>query len=211
MDDEDNSDLQIKLLFLGDTGVGKTSLLIRYMDNKYEAGTQTVGIDVRYKYIKYDNKNIRLDIWDTAGQERFKGLTNAYVKGSNGIIYVYDKTNKDSFEKLKMVMMETKKNISNEVEIMVVENKNDLKEKGISDKAVNDFESKNNVKVYSTSAKTGDGVETMFMDLIKKILKNKNNVIAKPDDDDTDKNFRKIKLNKSINMQTNNNNNKCKC
>ena len=64
--DEEYSALQIKLLFLGETGVGKTSLLIRYMDNKFEAGVPTVGIDVRYKYITYDNKKIRLDIWDSA-------------------------------------------------------------------------------------------------------------------------------------------------
>ena len=210
--DEEYSALQIKLLFLGETGVGKTSLLIRYMDNKFEAGVPTVGIDVRYKYITYDNKKIRLDIWDSAGQERFSGLTDSYIRGANGIIFVYDKTNKQSFDKLKMVLMNTKQNISNEVEIMVVENKNDLEKKEITEKAVSDFEKKYNVKIYSTSAKSGDGVEKMYMDLIKNILKNKNIGKNNHDDDDEDKSrTQSIQLNKNSHMQTNNSSSNCNC
>ena len=207
---EENPDLQYKLLFLGDISVGKTSLLIRYMDNKYEAGIPTVGIDVRYKFITYNNKTIRLDIWDTAGQERFNSLTNTYIKGANGIIFVYDKTNKNSFERLKRIMMDTKEKISNEVVIMVVENKNDLEVKEVSEKAVNDFEIKNNVKVYSTSAKTGDGVEQLFKDLIQKILNNKNNDKVKNDNNYIAARKNSHKLNKNINKQKNDYN-KCKC
>ena len=206
---DENSDLQYKLLFLGDISVGKTSLLIRYMDNKYEEGIPTVGIDVKYKFITYNNKKIRLDLWDTAGQERFNSLTNTYIKGANGIIFVYDKTNKQSFEKLKRIMMDTTEKISNEVVIMVVENKNDLENKEVSEKAVNEFERKNNVKIYSTSAKTGDGVEQMFMDLIKKILNKENVHKVNPNENDNNRMKKKpIKLNYNKNKNVVN---KCKC
>ena len=108
--------------------------------------------------------------------------------------------------------MNTKQNISNEVEIMVVENKNDLEKKEITEKAVSDFEKKYNVKIYSTSAKSGDGVEKMYMDLIKNILKNKNIGKNNHDDDDEDKSrTQSIQLNKNSHMQTNNSSSNCNC
>jgi len=95
-------DLQYKLLFLGDTSVGKTSLLIRYIDKKYdEDSLPTLGVDLRYKYVTLENKKIRVDIWDTAGQERFKNITKNYFRGAHGIILVFDITNKVTFDVLK--------------------------------------------------------------------------------------------------------------
>ena len=101
-------DLNYKLLFLGESNVGKTSLLLRYADDVFENSLPTVGIDVKYKYLTYDNKKIRLDIWDTAGQERFRGIAQNYFRGANGIIFVFDITNKESFNKLRVWLSDVK-------------------------------------------------------------------------------------------------------
>ena len=100
--DEDHFDRIYKILLLGDTNVGKTSLLLRYTDNDFNSeGISTLGVDVRNKFITYQRKKIRLDIWDTAGQERFKGLSKSYIKGGHGFIFVFSLTDKNSFYNLK--------------------------------------------------------------------------------------------------------------
>ena len=182
-------DFQYKLLFLGDTSVGKTSLLIRYTDNKFEDGSvPTLGVDVRYKYVSLENKKIRLDIWDTAGQERFKNITKNYFRGANGIIFVCDVTNKETFDKLKSWLNDAQGNVSPETEMIVVGNKIDLKEKRqVKLELLKEFGEKHNIDVFETSAKTGEGVEEIFIDLTKKLFKNKNIGIVLPGDEESSK------------------------
>jgi Ras-related protein Rab-18 len=173
-DKSDKSDIQYKLILLGASSVGKTSLLIRYTDNTYEAATPTVGIDVRYKYITYDNKEIRLDIWDTAGTERFNCIAKSYYNAANGIIFVFDMTKQETLDKLKTLIKEIKKDVS-DTEIIIVGNKTDIEnEIEVTKENITKFENENNVKIYYTSAKNGDGVEDMFIDLVKKLLNNEN-------------------------------------
>ena len=182
-------DFQYKLLFLGDTSVGKTSLLIRYTDNKFEDGSvPTLGVDVRYKYVSLENKKIRLDIWDTAGQERFKNITKNYFRGANGIIFVCDVTNKETFDKLKSWLNDAQGNVSPETEMIVVGNKIDLKEKRqVKLELLKEFGEKHNIDVFETSAKTGEGVEEIFIELTKKLFKNKNIGIVLPGDEESSK------------------------
>ena len=182
-------DFEYKLLFLGDTTVGKTSLLIRYTDDKFDADSlPTLGVDVKYKYVSLENKKIRLDIWDTAGQERFKNITKNYFRGANGIFFVYDVTNKESFDKLKLWFNDAKENISPDTEMIVVGNKIDLKEKRqVSFELLKEFGEKHNIDVFETSAKTGEGVEEIFIELTKKLFKNKNIGIVLPGDEESSK------------------------
>ena len=89
----------IKLILIGSSGVGKTSILTMFADNKFtENYLTTIGVDFRFKTIKYDNKNIKFQIWDTAGQERFRTITSAYYNGADGIIMVYDLTEPSSLD-----------------------------------------------------------------------------------------------------------------
>ena len=105
-------DLQYKLLVLGDTSVGKTSFLIRYIDNKYDGDSlPTLGVDVRYKFVTLENKKIREDIWDTADQERFKNITKIYFRGTHGIIFVFDITNKATYYVLKTWFITVQNNV----------------------------------------------------------------------------------------------------
>ena len=182
--EEENSDFQYKILLLGPSGAGKTSLLLKYSDNIFENVAPTVGVDVRYKYITYENKKIKLDIWDTAGQERYNSVTNSCLNGTNAIIFVYDMTKKASFEKLKTWINNNIDKIEDMVK-MVVENKIDIKEeREVSQEDINNFKKDYNIKeVYSTSAKTGDGINEMFMELIKQLLNNKNFGKINPEDE----------------------------
>ena len=181
-----NIDLHYKLLFLGDTSVGKTSLLLRYTENVFENGLPTVGVDVKYKYITYENKKIRLDIWDTAGQERFRGIAENYFRGSNGIIFVFDISNKESFTKLKLWMNDAISKINKGTEMVIAENKIDLEDKrDVSKELIKDFGEKNNIEIFSTSAKTGEGVEQMFINLVSKLFNNKNIGKVEEDDEET--------------------------
>lgn len=100
-------DQNIKLLLLGDSGVGKTSLMMRYTDQTFSSTfVSTVGIDFKYKVITIDTPNsarpatIRLELWDTAGQERFKSITTSYLRGAQGILVCYDITDRKTFQRV---------------------------------------------------------------------------------------------------------------
>ena len=167
-------ELNYKLLFLGETSVGKTSLLLRYTENKFDSSLPTVGVDVKYKYLTYENKKIRLEIWDTAGQERFRGIAKNYFRGAHAIIFVFDITNKDSFHKLKAWMNDAKQNINDYTELVIAENKIDLEEKrNVTKEVIKDFGEKNNLEIFSTSAKSGEGINEIFSYLVSKLFLNK--------------------------------------
>jgi len=182
-------DLQYKLLFLGDTSVGKTSLLIRDIDKKYdEDSLPTLGVDLRYKYVTLENKKIRVDIWDTAGQERFKNITKNYFRGAHGIILVFDITNKVTFDVLKTWFITAQNIVPPETEMIVVGNKIDLEDKReINFESLKEFGLKHKIDVFETSAKTGEGVEEIFTYLINKLFKNKNIGKILPNDDEISK------------------------
>ena len=169
-------DYQYKLLFLGETSVGKTSLFIRFTEDKFiQEGMPTLGVDVKYKYVTLEDKKIRLDLWDTAGQERFKNITKNYLQGANGIFFVCDVTNKETFNKLKFWFTETQDKITPDTEMIIVGNKIDLIEKRVVKlEALKELGKKFNIDVFEVSAKTGEGVEEIFISLTKKLLQNKN-------------------------------------
>ena len=135
-----NLDLQYKILVLGESSVGKTSLLVRYTEDKFENTVQTIGVDVKNKYVMYENKKIQLELWDTAGQERFKGIAQNYFRAANGVILVFDITNKESFNKLKFWINEGKTNIGQDTELILAENKVDLEEsRAVTKEAIKEF------------------------------------------------------------------------
>ena len=209
-------DFQYKILFLGDTSVGKTSLLIRYTDNKFEEDSlPTVGVDVRNKYLSLEKKKIRLDIWDSAGQERFKNIAKNYFHGANGIIFVYDITNKNTFETLKVWLREVQNDVSEETEMIIVGNKIDLNEKReVNYELMENLGKKNNIEVFETSAKTGEGVEEIFIFLTKKLFQNKNIGVVLPGDDEATIRRGSYILNKRNSIKNKNNKeneNGCSC
>ncbi|XP_068617758.1 ras-related protein Rab-21-like [Battus philenor] len=161
-----------KVVLLGEGCVGKTSLLLRYIENKFnDKHLTTLQATFLNKKLNIDGKRINLSIWDTAGQERFHALGPIYYRNANGAILVYDITDKDSFEKVKTWVKELKTMLGSDIVIAIAGNKIDLEE----ERRVPILEAERLARIVganhqNTSAKNNEGVEDLFLDLIKDML-----------------------------------------
>jgi len=168
-----NYDYLFKLLMVGDSGVGKTSILLQFTQNEFNVSTRsTVGVDLKVKMMKFRNKSVKLTIWDTAGQERFRTLTSSYYRGAHGIILVYDVTSSESFQNIKDWLKEIDIYSTNDDAVkMLVGNKIDKNtERKVSRDEAIAFAKSLNMMYIETSAKTKIGVQNAFEELIQKIL-----------------------------------------
>ncbi|CAM9688331.1 unnamed protein product [Ectocarpus sp. 4 AP-2014] len=119
----------VKLLIIGDSGVGKSCLLLRYSDDQFSGSyISTIGIDFKIKTVFLMGKKAKLQIWDTAGQERFRNITSAYYRGSMGIMLVYDVTDVKSFKNVGNWMRQIELNAAPDVNVTLVGNKSDMAE-----------------------------------------------------------------------------------
>ena len=197
-----------KLLLIGESNVGKTSIIVRYVDNDFQqSGISTLGVDVKCKYVSLNNIKIRLDIWDTAGQERFRGLAKNYFRGANGFILVYDITDKNSFGKLKGWIKDAKEKIEKDYKMIVVGNKKDCqKEREVEIELLKEFAQKNEISFLEVSAKTGEGVEQLFNIMVEELLKLDNVGVIRDDESEVDKTFNSLD-----NSRINENRHNCNC
>ena len=166
-----------KLVLLGDSSVGKSSLASYFISKQfYEFQEPTIGAAFISKQITIENKTINIEIWDTAGQERYKSLAPMYYRGAEGAIIVYDITQKDSFEGAKNWLDEIKMKGPEHCEIILVGNKLDLEEyRDIDKNEVLDFTMRNSITQLLTSAKTGENIELVFERLCEKIFEARKN------------------------------------
>jgi len=157
-------DYLFKVLVIGDSGVGKSCLLLRFTDDTYtESYISTIGVDFKIKTITHEHKIIKLQIWDTAGQERFRTITQSYYRGGHGIIVVYDVTDKESFNNVKEWMKEIDHYAAEGVNKLLVGNKSDLQSKRVvSYDEGKDLAETYGVKFVETSAKNSSNVEEAF-------------------------------------------------
>jgi Ras-related protein Rab-8A len=164
-------DLLMKFLLIGDSGVGKSCLLLRYADDSFTPTfITTIGIDFKVKYVDHAGKRVKLQIWDTAGQERFRTITTAYYRGAMGILLVYDVAEETSFNNVRNWMQNIRKYAPANVRMILVGNKCDIVDKKQVDvergqKLANEF----NIPFVETSAKTGVNVEKVFDKLVSEI------------------------------------------
>merc|ERR1712100_73312 len=167
-------DFLFKLLLIGDSGVGKSCLLLRFADDTYtETYISTIGVDFKIRTVEIDGKVIKLQIWDTAGQERFRTITSSYYRGAHGIIVVYDVTEKDTFDAVERWMTEIERFAGNEVNKMLVGNKCDMVSKKTVDySSAKEFADSHGIQFFETSAKENQNVEQAFLDLTRDIKKN---------------------------------------
>ncbi|XP_028275164.1 ras-related protein ORAB-1-like [Parambassis ranga] len=166
-------DYLFKLLLIGDSGVGKSCLLLRFADDTYtESYISTIGVDFKIRTIVMDGKTVKLQIWDTAGQERFRTITSSYYRGAHGIIIVYDVTEQESFNNVKQWLDEIDRYACENVSRLLVGNKSDLVSKKVVDAATaQELASSLKIPFMETSAKSSDNVERAFLTMASEIHK----------------------------------------
>jgi Ras-related protein Rab-1A len=162
-----------KLLLIGDSGVGKSCLLLRFTDDTYtESYISTIGVDFKIRTIELDGKKIKLQIWDTAGQERFRTITSSYYRGAHGIIVVYDVTDQVSFNNVKQWLQEIDRYACESVNKLLVGNKCDLTTKKVVDSnTAKEFADGLGIPCLETSAKSATNVEEAFITMASEIKK----------------------------------------
>ncbi|QDZ26010.1 small rab-related GTPase [Chloropicon primus] len=162
-----------KILLVGDSGVGKSSILMRFTtEDCFEDMSPTIGVDFKLKMLDLDGKRLKLTIWDTAGQERFRTLTSSYYRGAQGIIFAYDVCRKETFRSLQELWM-------NEVDMystipdaikMVVGNKVDLQDRQVTKEEGKNFARQHGCLFIETSAKENIKIAQCFEELVRKML-----------------------------------------
>ena len=170
---EVKEDYKLKVVVVGDSGVGKTNLIKRFVSNTYNPNTKaTVGVEFLSKSYKINNQVFKIEIWDTAGQERYKSITAAYYKGAKGALIVYDITQKESFENINKWMSEVRDKSAKDLKIMIVGNKTDLEnERQVSTDDALERAKELESPVMEASALDGNNVKAAFYDLLKEMYK----------------------------------------
>ena len=199
------SEISLKILLIGDSSVGKTSLLLRYTDNNFtDSQISTIGVEYKNKEIKYKDMDIKLQIWDTSGQERFRSLTQNFYRNADGILFVFDLTKPATFEDIRIWLNESEGYAQN-FKKLLVGNKNDLAPE-VTQERIDKFREKKGIPYVDASAKEGNNVNKVFEDLVEQILGGKSI-------EEINKNFanERSRINTKLNEPTNNEIKKRRC
>ena len=164
-------EINLKILILGDSSVGKTSLLLKYADGYFPTMyVATIGVEYKIKKININGADINLQIWDTAGQERFRSITKNFMKGADGIMYVYDITQKSSFDNLKSWIRSSEESTEG-FKKLIAGNKSDLEiDRVVQNESLTKYCEDKNIKGLEVSAKTGSKVNEAFETLARLIV-----------------------------------------
>ena len=176
MNMDNNFDFTLKLLIVGDSSVGKTNFVHRFIEDKFNKNYMTTsGVDLKTKDLEIKNKKIRIQIWDTAGQEKYKAITKNLFLRVMGALIIYDITNQKSYNILKQWVKMIKEECPH-MQIIIIGNKSDLEdERAISQDEVMDYVKEEKVEYIETSCLTGENVKKSVITLCEKILEKKDN------------------------------------
>jgi Ras-related protein Rab-8A len=168
----------IKLLLIGDSGVGKSCLLLRFSDDQFtQSFITTIGIDFKIKTIELDGKRIKLQIWDTAGQERFRTITTAYYRGAMGILLIYDVTDEKTYGNIRNWIRQIEQHAAPQVTKVLIGNKADMtQDKKVEQSRGQALADEYHIKFFEASAKTNLNVQEAFTSIaadIKKMIDEK--------------------------------------
>ena len=185
-DDQNNYELLYKIIIIGDTCVGKSNILSRYLKDEFrEDSKSTVGVELGSKFLKVKGVGTKLQIWDTAGQERYRSITSSYFKGSHGCFIVYDITNETSFEDVNKWYEQAQKESSKEISIILVGNKCDLEnERKVSKEKGEEKARALNCPFFETSALSKIKIDDIFNEMVNNIFDRTGGAKNEEDDDD---------------------------
>ena len=193
-------DKKCQLLTIGDSAVGKTSILRRFAQDKFNINYfNTLGIDFFYKDVILNNQIIHVKLWDTAGQERYKALTQGFFRNAEGLMIVYDINKKESFDNLKYWIQSIENNINMQnknIPVIIIGNKIDLNERDVDKNEAEQLAKSKKYRYFEVSAKSGQGIDESMKYLIQKVIEindkneekeKKSIVINNEDKEDKDK------------------------
>ena len=172
VDKQQTTEPTYKVLLLGDSSVGKTCFLKRYIDNTFQdAYLSTIGFDFKFKNVTLkDGKKVKIQLWDTAGQERFRTIAKSYYKGAHGIVLIYDVTSKRTYENIRKWLNQIKEEASSRISIILVANKIDCEEeREVTKEEGENLAKTSGLTLFEASAKDSINVNESFQDLIEKI------------------------------------------
>eukprot|EP00917_Polyrhabdina_sp_WS-2016_P012279 GHVP01027008.1.p1 GENE.GHVP01027008.1~~GHVP01027008.1.p1 ORF type:complete len:211 (+),score=35.34 GHVP01027008.1:130-762(+) len=170
---EDSFDYLFKVVLIGDSGVGKSNILSRFTRDEFTMDTKsTIGVEFATRTVTVENKVIKAQIWDTAGQERYRAITSAYYRGAVGALIVYDITREDTFYGIEKWLQELREHADNEVVIILVGNKSDLRHlQAVETDTAKEFAEKENVFFLETSALESKNIDEAFNVLVEERYK----------------------------------------
>ncbi|MES1919295.1 Ras- protein Rab-8B [Bonamia ostreae] len=177
-------DQLFKIVTIGDSAVGKSSVLIKFTEDIFDIDkTATIGVDFKTKNIQIDGKIVKLQIWDTAGQERFRTITNTYYRDSDGIILMFDVTNRKTFENVQGWISNIKKNAPDYISVVLIGNKIDLEEKRqVKTSEGKELAAEHNYPYIETSAFNSTNVQKCFFQIANMVNEKKKSLkIEKPE------------------------------
>jgi len=163
-------DYLVKLMLIGESGVGKSSITTRYLDDDFDMNyLSTIGVDFRIITLNLNGKITKLQVWDTAGQERYRTITNSYYRGADGIILVFDLTNYESFHNISIWLNDIQHHCLDNVQLILVGNKSDLvSSRAISKDEIEEFSRFHHMVYFETSAKEDQNIQECFIELASK-------------------------------------------
>ena len=190
MDDSEEYEMMIKVILIGDSGVGKTNIMNKFLKNQFlEDSKATVGVEFGSKLFIQQGHKIKAQIWDTAGQEKYKAITSAYYKGSKGALVIYDITQKETFANIEKWVNDLKCKGDPKITIIIIGNKNDLEEKRQISKEQGEEKAKSfGCAFLETSAFSGDNIEKAFEMMVKEIYDKFTSDIGGDDEEELDSN-----------------------
>ena len=181
MSEKRSFDMIFKLVLIGDSSVGKTNILSKYLNDEFDQNSKpTIGVEFATKNFEIENNIVKTQIWDTAGQERYRAITSSYYKGAKGCLLVYDITRKESFENIDKWISDLKSAGNENMSIILVGNKSDLE----NERKVTKEEAEEKAKLYNlafmeTSALNGTNIGKAFDELINEVYKNNHQFFEK--------------------------------
>ncbi len=198
--EEEDYDEKVKLMIIGDSSVGKSSLLKKYCKNEFSNSyITTVGIDFQVKILTINNIKIKIQIWDTAGEERYRVVAKNYFNTSDGFIIMYDITNRESFDSVSNWVEQIKESTPNYKKSVIFGNKSDLNK--LRDVQINEgkeLAKKHDFKFFETSAKDGSNLNEGIESLVKDVLKDIDSIKLKRRNTTSLKEKKKSKVKKNV-------------